>query len=52
MQLQLDTLKQALVVPAAAIRHGPQGDFVFVVDAENTAHVRTVKVGPSVDDRG
>ena len=51
VQLQLDTVKQALVVPAASIRHGPQGDFVFVIDAENTAHVRTVKVGPSVDDR-
>ena len=51
VQLQLDVVKQALVVPAAAIRHGPQGDFVFVVDAQNTAHVRTVKVGPSVDDR-
>ena len=51
VQLQLDTVKQALVVPANAIRHGPQGDFVFVVDAQNTAHVRTVKVGPSVDDR-
>jgi multidrug efflux system membrane fusion protein len=51
VQLQLDLMKQALVVPAAAIRHGPKGDFVFVIDAQNTAHVRTVKVGPSVDDR-
>jgi multidrug efflux system membrane fusion protein len=51
VQLQLDVVKQALVVPAAAIRHGPEGTFVYVVDAENTAHVRLVKTGPSVDDR-
>jgi multidrug efflux system membrane fusion protein len=51
VQLQLDTLRRAIVVPAAAIRHGPQGDFVYVIAADNTAHIRTVKVGPSVDDR-
>jgi multidrug efflux system membrane fusion protein len=51
VQLQLDVVKQALVVPAAAIRHGPEGTFVYVVDAQNTAHVRLVKTGPSVDDR-
>src|SRR5262245_52125437 len=51
VQLQLDTLKSAVVVPAAAIRHGPQGDFVYVIAQDNTAHIRTVKVGPAVDDR-
>lgn len=51
VQLQLDTLRQATVVPAAAIRHGPHGDFVYVITKENTARVRAVKVGPSVEDR-
>ena len=51
VQLQVDTVKHAVVVPANAIQHGPQGDFVFVVAADNTAHIRAVKVGPAVDDR-
>ncbi len=51
VQLQLDTVHDALVVPANAIRHGPKGDFVYVVDGDNTAHIRLVKLGPSSDDR-
>jgi len=51
VQLQLDTLKSAIVVPASAIRHGPQGDFVYVIAQDDTAHIRDVKVGPAIDDR-
>ena len=51
VQLQVDTLKQAVVVPTNAIRHGPQGDFVFVIDQDNTAHITLVKVGPTSEDR-
>jgi len=51
VQLQVDTLEHAVVVPANAIQHGPQGAFVFVVGEDNTAHIRTVKTGPSADDR-
>jgi membrane fusion protein, multidrug efflux system len=51
VQLQVDTLKQAVVVPTNAIRHGPQGDFVFVIDQDNAAHITLVKVGPSFEDR-
>jgi multidrug efflux system membrane fusion protein len=51
VQLQVDTLRQAIVVPTNAIRHGPQGDFVFVIDQDNAAHITLVKVGPSYEDR-
>ena len=51
VQLQVDTLKQAVVVPTNAIRHGPQGDFVFVIDQDNTAHITLVKIGPTSEDR-
>jgi len=51
VQLQLDTLRSAIVVPAAAIRHGPNGDFVYVIAQDNTAHIHDVKVGPTIDDR-
>ena len=51
VQLQVDTVLHAVVVPANSIQHGPQGDFVFVVAEDNTAHIRPVKVGTAVDDR-
>jgi multidrug efflux system membrane fusion protein len=37
-------------VPAAAIRHGPNSDYVYVVDVEQIATMRNVTVGPSSDD--
>src|SRR3569833_3248988 len=51
VQLQVDTIKQAVVVPTNAIRHGPQGDFVFLVAPDNSAHITLVHVGPAADDR-
>jgi multidrug efflux system membrane fusion protein len=51
VQLQVSTISQAVVVPTNAIRHGPQGDFVFLIAPDNTAHITTVHVGPSADDR-
>jgi multidrug efflux system membrane fusion protein len=50
VQLQIDVIHDAVVVPAAAIRHGPNGDYVYVVDAEQVATMRAVTVGPASDD--
>ena len=44
-RLLVETLHDVLVVPAAAIQRGPQGTFVYVVQAGNTAVVRPVSVG-------
>jgi len=33
-----------VVVPAAAIQRGPQGTYVYAVDAGNTAKIRTVAI--------
>ncbi len=49
--LLLDTKKNALIVPAAAIQHGTQGTFVFVVKPDNTVEVRTVKAGITEGNR-
>ena len=51
VQVQLNVVQNAIVVPAAAIRHGPRGDFVYVIAADHTAHIRYVKLGPAIDDR-
>jgi multidrug efflux system membrane fusion protein len=43
----VDTLKAQVIVPTTAIRHGPQGDFVYVLQPDSTVKVRLVKVGPA-----
>ena len=47
VRILVDTLANAVVVPASAVRHGPQGDFVWILETDKTAHMQTVKVGPS-----
>lgn len=44
-QLAVETLLQAVVVPAAAIQRGPQGSFVYAVGAEDAVEVRPVTTG-------
>jgi multidrug efflux system membrane fusion protein len=43
-RLTIGVLKNALVVPAAAIQRGPDGFFVYVVDGHNRAVLRPVAV--------
>ena len=37
-----------LTVPTAAIRHGPRGDFVWVIQPDNTVAIRPVRVRQTV----
>ena len=46
----VDTLKNQVIVPTTAIRHGPQGDFVYVLQTDSTVKVRQVKSGPSTGE--
>jgi multidrug efflux system membrane fusion protein len=46
VRMQADSMSQIPVVPTAAIQHGTNGDFVFVVGAGDKAALRNVKVGP------
>jgi multidrug efflux system membrane fusion protein len=41
-----DTLRNQVVTPTTAIRHGPQGDFVWVLQPDRTVKTRAVQVGP------
>ena len=43
-RLLLDTQKDAIVIPAAAIQNGSQGTFVYVVKQDQTVEVRPVTV--------
>jgi multidrug efflux system membrane fusion protein len=44
IRLLLQTKRDALIIPAAALQTGPQGAYVYVV-TDTTAHVRPVAVG-------
>jgi membrane fusion protein, multidrug efflux system len=44
VRLLIDTLRQVVVVPTAAVQRGPPGVFVYVVQQDSTAVVRTVTV--------
>jgi multidrug efflux system membrane fusion protein len=51
LRLQVRTLKNAVVVPVTALRHGANGDFVYVLNvADHTVSVRTVTRGQATVD--
>ncbi len=45
VRLQVDTARNAVVVPPAAVQRGPQGAYVFRVEANETAKREPVTVG-------
>ena len=50
-RLLVQTIKGAIVVPDDAIQHGTDGLYVFVVNQDNKAELRKVKVSQSIDGR-
>jgi multidrug efflux system membrane fusion protein len=48
--LLVDTLKNQVVVPTTAVRHGPQGDFVWALQPDQTVTAKPVKVGPGTPE--
>jgi multidrug efflux system membrane fusion protein len=51
VSLVLTVREKAVVVPAAAIQTGQQGQYVYVVEQGGTAAVRPVKAGPASGER-
>lgn len=49
MRLQLGTIAGAITVPSAAIQRGPNGTFVYVVNADNVAAMQKVETGQDLD---
>jgi multidrug efflux system membrane fusion protein len=47
----VDTLKGQVLVPTTAVRHGPQGDFVWVLQPDKTVQSQVVKVGPGTPEQ-
>jgi multidrug efflux system membrane fusion protein len=44
VRLLVDTLKDVIVAPTEAVQRGPDGTYVYVVGADNTAKMRAVKI--------
>jgi multidrug efflux system membrane fusion protein len=51
IRMLVDTLRQVITVPTAAVQRGPNGTFVYVVDADSKAAVRPIKVAMLDDTR-
>lgn len=52
LRLTVNTLRDAVVVPVTALRHGANGDFVYVLNPEaRTVALRTVKRGLATVDK-
>ncbi len=47
VQLLVDTLKGALLVPAQAVLTGAPGNYVYLINKNNTVSVHKITVGPS-----
>jgi multidrug efflux system membrane fusion protein len=47
VRLRVLTVRDAVVVPAAAVQFGSRGTYVYLVSAENKATVRDIVLGPS-----
>ncbi|MEA3141745.1 MAG: rane fusion protein multidrug efflux system [Gammaproteobacteria bacterium] len=47
VQMLVDTLQRAVLVPTPAVLSGAPGNYVYLVNADHTVSVRKVKLGPS-----
>ena len=47
VQLQVDTLSPAVLVPTSAVLSGAPGDYVYLANADHTVSVRKITPGPS-----
>jgi multidrug efflux system membrane fusion protein len=49
-KLLLDTKKDAVIIPQAAVQRGQKGAFVYTVRPDQTASVKPIKLGPADGD--
>jgi len=46
-RLTVESVRNVFVIPSAAVQRGPDGTFVYIARADNTAELRRVVTGPS-----
>ena len=47
VKLIVETLKNQVVVPGAAVQNGPSSNYVYIVNPDHTVSMRTVTTGPT-----
>jgi membrane fusion protein, multidrug efflux system len=50
VRLQVRTVGGGLVIPAQAVQRGPDGDYVYLLQADNTVKMQPVQVVQEVGD--
>jgi len=51
VQLTIDVMRDATVIPTAAVQRGAPGTFVYAIKPDDTVAVRPVQLGPSEGER-
>ena len=51
LRLEVRTIKDAIMVPVTALRHGANGDFVYILNNNHTVSLRTVTRGQATVDK-
>jgi multidrug efflux system membrane fusion protein len=51
VRLELRTIKDAVMVPVTAVRHGSNGDFVYILKADKTVTIRPITRGQATVDK-
>ncbi len=47
VRLKVRTLRDTVVIPAAAVQFGSRGTYVYLITSENTSTIRNITIGPS-----
>ena len=50
VRLQVRTIKDAIVIPSAAVQFGSRGPYVYIVNEQNLSTVRDITLGPVEGD--
>lgn len=51
IELRVQTLNDATVIPAASVQRGAPGTFVYLIKPDDTVTVQPIKLGPAEDER-
>jgi multidrug efflux system membrane fusion protein len=51
LRLEVRTIKNAIMVPVTALRHGSTGDFVYILNTDKTVSLRPVTRGQATVDK-
>ena len=51
VQLLIDTQRNVVLVPSAAVQHGPNSTFAFVIKSDQTVEMRQLTVGATENDQ-